>query len=90
MDVIEIETDHDGEALSAGNLKETIKMMNEEGIKTIIIAKDADRSTAEAIASETGASVYELNTCMVGTNDSTADAYVTDMQENFDIISEAE
>lgn len=87
MNVIEIETDHEEEALSADDLKATIKKMNEEGIKTIFIAKDADRSTAEAIATETGATIYELNTCMVGTTNSTADSYVTEMKENFKIIA---
>ena len=90
MDVIEIETDHEEEALSADDLKETINTMNSEGIKTIFIGKDADRATAEAIATETGATIYELNTCMVGTADSSADSYITEMKENFEIISTIE
>jgi len=87
MNVIEIETDHEEEALSADDLKKAIKTMNDEKVKTIFIAKDSDRSTAEAIAAETGATIYELNTCMVGNKNSTADAYITDMKENFKIIA---
>ncbi len=90
MDVSEIETDHEEEALSADDLKDTIQKMNKEDIKTIFIGKDADRSAAEEIANETGATIYELNTCMVGTKDATADSYITEMKENFDIISQIE
>lgn len=85
IDAISIETDHEEEALSADKLKDTINEMNEKNIRTILIAKDSDRTTAETIAKETGADIYEINTCMVGKVD--ADAYLNDMKENFDIIS---
>lgn len=85
LDYMEIETDHEQESLSASDLKDTIDKMNSENVKTILIAKDADRKNAETIAKETGATIYEMNTCMVGDVD--MNAYLNDMKENFDIIS---
>lgn len=90
LDIMEIETDHEEEALSADDLKEAIQTMNKEGIQTILIGKNADRSAAEAIAAETGAKIYELNTCMVGTAEDTADAYIKEMKENLEIIATIE
>lgn len=85
IDAISIETDHEEEALSADTLKETINEMKEKDIKNIFISKDSDRTAAETIAKETGADIYELNTCMVGQVN--ADEYLQDMKENFEMIS---
>lgn len=86
LDMIQIETDHEEEALSADDLKQAIKTMNEQGIKSIFIGKGAHRAIAQTIAAETGATIYELNTCTTGTSDATADSYINEMKENFDTI----
>lgn len=88
MDYISIETDHEEESLSASDIKDTINKMNEDGIKAIFIGKDSDDTNARTIAEETGATIYEINTCMVGTVDE--DAYINDMNENFQTIANLE
>lgn len=80
-----IHTDHEQESLSADDLKDTIDDMKNDNVKAILIAKGSDKKNAEAIANETGAEIYELNSCMVG--EETLDAYIEDMKENFEIIS---
>lgn len=88
IDYISIESDHEQESVSADVMKNTIKTMNDENIKAIFIAKDSNRSVAETVAKETGAKIYELNTCMVGKVDK--NAYIDDMSENFETISNME
>lgn len=85
VDMMEIETDHEQESLSASDLKDAIAEMKDKGVNLIFIGKDSDRQNAEMIAKETGATIYELNTCMVGTE--AKDAYINDMKENFELIS---
>lgn len=75
-----IETDHEQQSLSAADLKNVIDSMKKDDIKAIFIGKNADDSAAKILADETGATIYELNTCMVGDDD--ADAYINDMTEN--------
>lgn len=79
-----IKTDHEQEVISANQIKETIDTMKKQDIKAILIAKGTDRKNAETIAKETGATIYELNSCMVG--EEYEDAYLNDMKENFEII----
>lgn len=85
MTMMEIETDHEQESLSASDLKDTIAKMKEDGVNAIFIGKDSSRQNAEMIAKETNATIYELNTCMVGVE--SKDAYLNDMKENFELIS---
>lgn len=84
LETYEIKTDHEQESVSANQIKETIDEMNKEGVKSILVAKNSDKKNAETIAAETGATIYELNSCMVGVE--TEEAYLNDMRENFDII----
>lgn len=84
----EIKTDHEQESVSADQLKDTISEMKKNDVKSILIIKDTDRKNAEAIANETGAKIYELNSCMVG--EETEDAYLNDMKENLDIMKTIE
>lgn len=84
LEQYEIKTDHEQEAISAEQIKETIEQMKEEGVSSIIVAKGTDKKNAETIAKETGATIYELNSCMVGDVDE--EAYINDMKENFEII----
>ena len=88
MDTITIETDHEQEALSAGDIAKAVDEMKEQGIGMILISTDSDSSAAEAVAAETGAKIYRINSCMTG--EENADAYLTQMQESFDILSEIE
>lgn len=85
---IDIKTDHDEESISAEVLKQTISDMKKDNIKAILIAKGSDKKNAEAIAKETGAKIYELNSCMIGAVKE--NAYLDGMKEDFELISQME
>ncbi|MBR6210902.1 MAG: zinc ABC transporter substrate-binding protein [Clostridiales bacterium] len=86
MDYITVETDHENEALSAGDIADIIEDMNENAIGIIFVGTDGDTALAESIASETGAVICTLNTCMTG--DETENAYIDQMEENFKTLSD--
>lgn len=86
MDFITVETDHENEALSAGDIADIISEMNENDINIIFVGAGEDTDMADAIAAETGATVYTLNTCMTGKEEE--NAYIDQMNENFDILSD--
>ena len=87
IDYMAVETDHDQEALSAGVIRETIEYMNANDIDTIFIGTESESAgIAQTISSETGATVYTLNTMMTGEVD--PDAYIDQLTENFVILSE--
>lgn len=86
MDFITVETDHENEALSAGDIADIITEMNEKGITIIFVGAGEDTDMADAIAAETGATVYTLNTCMTGKEEE--NAYIDQMNENFEVLSD--
>ena len=86
MDYITVETDHENEALSAGDIAEIIEEMNENGIGIIFVGTGEGSDIADAISAETGATIVTLNTCMTGTE--TEDAYIDQMSENFKTLSD--
>ena len=86
MDYITVETDHENEALSAGDIAEIIEEMNENGIGIIFVGTGEGSYIDDAIAAETGATVVTLNTCMTGIE--TEDAYIDQMSENFKTLSD--
>ena len=86
MDFITVETDHENEALSAGDIADIISEMNEKDINVIFVGAGEDTDMADAIAAETGAAVYILNTCMTGKEDE--NAYIDQMNENFEVLSD--
>ncbi|MBO4426831.1 MAG: zinc ABC transporter substrate-binding protein [Clostridiales bacterium] len=86
MDFITVETDHENEALSAGDIADIISEMNEKGITLIFVGAGEDTAMADAIAAETGATVYTLNTCMTGNEEE--NAYIDQMNENFEVLSD--
>ncbi len=85
MEFTTIETDHEQSALSAGDVRETIEFMNDNEVTAIFVSSDSDADIANTIADETGAVIYELNTCMTG--EVTADAYIDQMAANLELLS---
>ena len=63
-------------------------MMNNENIKTIIIAENDDEQNATAIANETGAKIYRLKDGMSG--DGLTDSYINIMEDNLEILTSIE
>ena len=84
MDYITLETDHEQSALSAGDLRDVIGSVNDNGIAAIFVTADGENDIADTIAGETGAVIYELNSCMTG--EVYADAYIDQMAENFETL----
>lgn len=80
LDMISVQTSHEESTMSAEELKEIIDTMKNEDIDIIIIDKDDNKSNAETIASETGASICELNSGLTGSTNE--DAYIDLMQDN--------
>ena len=85
MDFITVETDHEQEALSAGDIAEIITEMNDKNINIIFIGAGEESQIADAIAEETGAAIITLNTCMTG--EENKDAYIDQMSENLKTLT---
>ena len=83
-----ISTDHEQSALSAEQVKNVIDMMNNENIKTIIIAENDDEQNATAIANETGAKIYRLKDGMSG--DGSINSYIDIMEDNLETLTSIE
>lgn len=81
-----VETDHEQSALSAGDIAQIIEWMNTNDVSVIFISSESDAGIADTIAAETGASIFELNTCMTG--EVSADAYYTQMEANLNILGQ--
>ena len=80
LEATTIKTDHEESTVSAEKLKNTIEKVKEENINIIIIDKNDNKSNAETIANETGATIYELNSGLTGSLEK--DAYIKAMEEN--------
>ena len=83
-----ISTDHEQSALSAEQVKNVIDIMNNENIKTIIIAENDDEQNATAIANETGAKIYRLKDGMSG--DGSINSYIDIMKDNLETLTSIE
>lgn len=83
-----ISTDHEQSALSAEQVKNVIDIMNNENIKTIIIAENDDEQNATAIANETGAKIYRLKDGMSG--DGSINSYIDIMEDNLETLTSIE
>lgn len=86
VDIIEVYSDHEESALSTEQLSDVIKEAKEKDVKAIFIAKDDNRKTAETIAKEIGAKIYELDANLSGENDK--DSYINNMTNNYKILKE--
>lgn len=86
LDMTTIKTDHEESTLSAEMLKNIIDKVNNEKIKIIIIDKDDNDENAKAIAEETGAKIYKLNSGLKGDLDK--DAYIKQVEENMQILTQ--
>lgn len=85
VELTTIETDHEESTLSADTLKNIINKMNEENIEIILIDKTDNESNANAIAKETGAKIYKLNSGLTGSLEK--DAYINQVEENIQILT---
>lgn len=86
LDFIEVYTDHEQSALSSENLSKVIDEVKEKNVKAIFIEKNDDRKTAEIIANETGAKIYELDANLSG--EMNKDAFINSMTNNYNILKD--
>ena len=86
LDFIEVYTDHEQSALSSENLSKVIDEVKEKNVKAIFIEKNDDRKTAEIIANETGARIYELDANLSG--EMNKDAFINSMTNNYNILKD--
>lgn len=86
LDVIEVYSDHENSALSTEKLSNVIQEAKNKNIKTIFIAKGDNRKTAETIADEINATIYELDANLTG--EQNKDAYINSMKNNYKILKE--
>ena len=85
--VIEIEPDSEP---SAKEIEEVINTIRTKNIKSLFTEPQYSAKVAETIATETGATVYELDPIVTG--DSNPDAYndyINKMKKNLDVLKEA-
>lgn len=86
MEMTTIETDHEESTMSAEMLKNIIDKVKNENIKMIIIDKDDNEANAKAIADETGAKIFKLNSGLKGSVEK--NAYIKQVEENMQILAE--
>lgn len=84
INMITIETNHEKEAFSAESLKQIIEDVKQYDIKVIIVDKEDNLKNAEAIAEETGAKVFVLDSCLKGEDNTMS--YINAMRNNLEIL----
>lgn len=84
MEITMVETDHEQSILSAKNIQNIIKQIKEEDIEVVFIEKDDERKTAEAIANETNAKIYVLDSNLNGIKDK--NSYINAMKANYEVL----
>lgn len=75
---------HEESGVSSEELGEIIDEINDKNIKTILIDKEDSKEIANSVSAETGATIYEMDSCLTGELD--LDSYITKMNSNLDIL----
>ena len=84
LEIISVETNHEESSLSAEKMKELIEIMKKEDIKSILVDKEDNLKSAQTLANETGAQIYELQSGLTGNEESSS--YLKIMKENLEIL----
>ena len=84
LEIISVETNHEESSLSAEKMKELIEIMKKENIKSILVDKEDNLKSAQTLANETGAQIYELQSGLTGNEESSS--YLKIMKENLEIL----
>lgn len=83
-----IHTSHEESALSAKELKDVIDWMKENKATMIMVDMNDDLKNAQALAEQTGAKIYKLDSALTGNN--SKDAYINSIKGNMEILKKAE
>ena len=84
LEIISIETNHEESSLSAEKMKELIEMMKNENIKSILVDKEDNLKSAQTLANETGATIYELQSGLIGSVEN--NSYLQIMGDNLEVL----
>ncbi|MDD2554168.1 MAG: zinc ABC transporter substrate-binding protein [Desulfotomaculaceae bacterium] len=87
LNIIAVIEREPGSEPNAAELSETIKIINETGIKVIFVEPQYPAKSAETIARETGIKLYTLDPAVTGEME--LNAYLNIMEKNMDILREA-
>lgn len=88
LEIETIETDHEQNGLSAEMLSKAIEYVKENQIKNILIDKNTADNNAQIVASETGATIYVLDSGLSGSGE--LDSYFVMMKENLEQVKRME
>ncbi|MCI9087615.1 MAG: zinc ABC transporter substrate-binding protein [Clostridia bacterium] len=84
LEIISVETNHEESSLSAEKMKELIEIMKNENIKSILVDKEDNLKSAQTLANETGATIYELQSGLTGSVEN--NSYLQIMGENLEVL----
>lgn len=84
LEIISVETNHEESSLSAEKMKELIEMMKNENIKSILVDKEDNLKSAQTLANETGATIYELQSGLTGSVEN--NSYLQIMGDNLEVL----
>lgn len=87
LNIVAVIEKDSGSELSAGEFADCINTIKRTGVKTIFAEPQYPAKTAEAIARETGATVYSLDPVVTGPMD--LDSYIRIMEKNMETLREA-
>ena len=89
LDVVAVVERDPGTEPSAGELAELIEKIKETKVKVLFAEPQYSKKAAEAIAKETGATVYLLDPVATGDKNAPADSYIKTMDKNLEVLVEA-
>lgn len=89
LNVVAVVEREPGAEPSAGDLANTIKLIESKGVKALFAEPQYSPKAAESIAKQTGAKVYSLDPMVTGSNDADLDDYLNKMDENLNSLLEA-
>ena len=88
IEILKAIEEEEGAEASAAEIKEIVSLIKEHNVSVIFVEKNGSDSTAQAIARETGVSVYALDMIMSG-DGSSIQSYIDAMTTNLQTVAEA-
>lgn len=89
LNIVSVIEREPGSDPSAGEIAETIKVINELQVKVLFAEPQYSSKAAESIANQTGAKLYKLDPVVTGPKDAPLDSYEKTMRENLNVLKEA-
>ena len=89
LNIVSVIEREPGSEPSAGELAETIRIINDSQVKVLFTEPQYSPKAAESIAAQTGARIYVLDPIASGPNDAELDSYEKTMKENLKVLIEA-